>query len=195
MLAAAPAAQGLSLGDRCCLAAGRARAACQRSRPIRAWAGLGLRRQDRSDPLTRSDAVMQAAMTSPPSSIDPAEVARFSALGGRVVGSARQVRAAAPAQPGAAGLHPRAGAGAVRARCGGAAAVRGAEAARHRLRRRPSQRADGAAGLRGHRASTRRRTASAPRAPTPLRSGWRSTTAAPPPRRCWPKARARSTWC
>ena len=41
------------------------------------------------------------------STVDPAEIERFSRIAGGVVGPARQVRAAAPAQPGAAGLHPR----------------------------------------------------------------------------------------
>ena len=44
------------------------------------------------------------------SSIDPAEVERFSRDRRRMVGPARQVRAAAQVQPGAAGFHPRPGA-------------------------------------------------------------------------------------
>ena len=63
-----------------------------------------------------------------------------------VVGPRRQVRAAAPAEPGAHRLHPRPRRGALETRSSVGRAAARPQPARHRLRRRPAQRADGPAG-------------------------------------------------
>ena len=84
-------------------------------------------------------------------SIDPADVARFSAQAAELVGRARTVRAAAQVQSGAAepscATGSPSGSGATSAR---RARLRRSEPAGRRLRRRADRRADAAAGLRGH---------------------------------------------
>ena len=52
---------------------------------------------------------MASATAAPDTTADPAELAKFAALGRELVGSDRADGAAAQAQPGAGGLHPRSG--------------------------------------------------------------------------------------
>ena len=108
---------------------------------------------------------------------DPAELAKFAALGPGLVGHrpgrwrrcTSSIRCGSPTSA----TRPAPVSGATRAR--GSAAGRAASA-RHRLRRRAAGRAAGAPRRRRHRRSTRSRPTSRPRGGMPPRSGWRSPT-------------------
>ena len=115
------------------------------------------------------------------STVDAAEVERFSRAGRRMVGSARQDGAAAQVQSGAARLYPRPGGRALRPRSEAARLPEGPAHPRHRLRRRHPVGAAGPARRRGGRRRSGRRPTSRRRRRTPTQAGlaidYRCTTA------------------
>ena len=172
-----------SIGDRV-----RCGGRCRRGSGFPSWARYVSRHGAEQSQVGRMSATQTAG------TVDAAEVAKFEAMAAEWWDPDGKFKPLHMLQPLPARLHRRPDRRRVRPRPEGAAPVRRAAAARHRLRRRAARRADGAARRRGGRASTPRRATSRWRGCTPSSRASRSTTATAPPRSSRRPASA-STWC
>ena len=135
-----------------------------------------------------------SAQSSAGSTVDPAEIERFSRIAEEWWDPAGKFAPLHQLNPVRIGYHPRPRRRPLAARRPVRRPSAGPRPARHRLRRRAALRADGAAGRPGHRHRCRRAQHRHRHACMPRARAWRSTIARPRPRR-WPGRASSSTSC